>query len=77
MPLPFCEVYQMDKKDKYRERIPIAQWPELDRKMAIIARMTSDPPINERQDEVLSGIEEMDTLSLFSGDLTEKDVPIG
>jgi hypothetical protein len=32
----------MNKKNEYRERIRIAQWPELERKMGIIARMTSD-----------------------------------
>jgi len=34
----------MEKKNEYRVNLPIAKWPELDRKMAIIARMTSDPP---------------------------------
>lgn len=33
-----------NEKDRLRERRRLADWPELDRKMAIIARMTSDPP---------------------------------
>ncbi len=32
-------------KKELRERLPIAEWPELDRKIAIISRMTSDPPL--------------------------------
>jgi hypothetical protein len=32
-------------KKEYRERLPITDWPELDRKIAIISRMTSDPPL--------------------------------
>ncbi len=29
--------------------IPIAEWPELERKMGIISRMTSDPPLKEKR----------------------------
>ena len=36
--------WTQDEKDRLRERRRLADWPELDRKMAIIARMTSDPP---------------------------------
>ncbi|MFX1559034.1 MAG: hypothetical protein ACFFBL_00425 [Promethearchaeota archaeon] len=32
-------------KEELRERLPIAEWPELDRRIAIISRMTSDPPL--------------------------------
>jgi hypothetical protein len=68
----------MDKKSKYRERIPIAQWPELERKMAIVARMTSDPPPMIKQEEKTPlGLDEVDALTLFSESPTEKDVPIG
>lgn len=28
----------------FKERTRVADWPELERQMAIIARMTSDPP---------------------------------
>jgi hypothetical protein len=68
----------MDKKDKFRERTPIAQWPELERRMAIIARMTSDPPPSIQQhDDVPLMLEEVDTLSLYSENPTERDLPIG
>ena len=34
----------MEKEKEYRaNRIPIAEWPELERKMGIITRMTRDP----------------------------------
>jgi hypothetical protein len=70
-------VNEMDKKDKFRERTPIAQWPELDRRMAIIARMTSDPPPIQQQDNVPQMLEELDTLSLYSENQTERKLPIG
>ncbi|MFX1484726.1 MAG: hypothetical protein ACFFCP_16235 [Promethearchaeota archaeon] len=35
----------MAEEREYKEtRIHIAEWPDLERKMGIIARMTSDPP---------------------------------
>jgi hypothetical protein len=74
MPLPFCEVYEMERKDAFRERLPIAQWPELERKMAIIARMTSDPPPATQQRNVQSILDETDTLSPFSDSPTEEDI---
>ncbi|MFW9789188.1 MAG: hypothetical protein ACFFE2_15975 [Candidatus Thorarchaeota archaeon] len=36
-------------KEEFRERLPIAEWPELDRKIAIISRMTSDPQPKSHQ----------------------------
>lgn len=38
-------------EEKFRERLPITQWPELERKMGIIARMTSDPPLEPVREE--------------------------
>ena len=63
----------MNRKDKYRERLPIAEWPEVERKMAIIARMTSDPPPQERQEQLLELQDEADTLSPFSGESTQNE----
>jgi len=48
---------------KLRERIPIAEWPDLERRMAIISRMTSDPPIKQLEDDVPV---EMENISLHS-----------
>jgi hypothetical protein len=33
-----------EMEEKLRERLPITEWPEIERKMGIISRMTSDPP---------------------------------
>ena len=33
--------------------MPITQWPEIERKMGIIARMTSDPPPLKIEGEIL------------------------
>ncbi len=50
----------MEKEKEYVEkRIQIADWPDLERKMGVIARMTSEPPL-------LQINEEMDTISLQS-----------
>jgi len=38
----------MDKENKRRERIPIREWPEEERKMAIIARMTADRIVTKK-----------------------------
>jgi hypothetical protein len=41
-------------EEKFRERLPITEWPDLERKMGIISRMTSDPPPDTESSE-LSG----------------------
>jgi hypothetical protein len=41
-------------EEKFRERLPITEWPDLERKMGIISRMTSDPPLKTESSE-LSG----------------------
>jgi hypothetical protein len=41
-------------EEKFRERLPITEWPDLERKMGIISRMTSDPPLETESSE-LSG----------------------
>ena len=43
----------MEKEKEYVEkRIHIADWPDLERKMGVIARMTSDrPPQKKREQE--------------------------
>ena len=46
-------------KDLIERRIHIADWPDLERKMGVIARMTSDPPLLQMN-------EKMDTPSLQS-----------
>ena len=35
--------------EKLREMPPIIEWPDQERRMAIMARMTSDPPLEEVQ----------------------------
>ncbi|TFG30134.1 hypothetical protein EU528_08695 [Candidatus Thorarchaeota archaeon] len=44
----------MKRKRKNIERIPIAEWPELERRMGIISRMTSDPPPQSGEDMATS-----------------------
>jgi len=38
-----------ETKEYIANRIPIAEWPELERKMGIISRMTRDPPLKEKR----------------------------
>jgi hypothetical protein len=40
-----------EMEEKFRERLPITEWPELERKMGIISRMTSDPPLDPLEEE--------------------------
>lgn len=40
--------------EKQRERLPIIEWPDLERRMAIMARMTSDPPLEKVQEDTLN-----------------------
>jgi hypothetical protein len=50
----------MEKEKEYIEkRIKIAEWPDLERKMGVIARMTSEPPLLQMD-------KEMDTIALHS-----------
>ena len=39
--------------EKLRERLPIIEWPDQERRMAIMARMTSDPPLEKVQEDIL------------------------
>jgi hypothetical protein len=50
-------------EEKLRERVPIAEWPDLERKMAIISRMSSDPPIKKLENDIPV---EMENISLHS-----------
>ncbi len=52
-------------KEKMRERLPIIEWPDLERRMAIISRMTSEPPRRVPEEETT---EKSDVVSLYSGD---------
>lgn len=61
----------MNKKNEYRERLPIMEWPELERKMGIIARMTSDPPPKQLNEELPELPETTDIFLVFS----EKPTP--
>jgi hypothetical protein len=36
-----------ETKEYIANQIPITEWPELERKMGIISRMTRDPPKNK------------------------------
>lgn len=55
-------------KEKLRERLPIIEWPDLERRMAIISRMTSEPPRRVREEETT---ERTDVAALYSGDSRE------
>lgn len=80
MPLPFCVVNKMDEKEEFRERVPIAQWPELERKMGIISQMTSDPPLTSQQEMEPSAIpDEFESVSLSSEESAknERNIPLG
>jgi hypothetical protein len=63
----------MDEKNEYGERLPIMQWPELERKIGIIARMTSDPPPKQRQNKTLEQSEEIVPLLAFSENLAQRE----
>jgi len=69
----------MNRKDKYRERLPINEWPDIERKMAIIARMTSDPPPLKLKTEVPYLQEESDVVTYFSDGSVQsgRSTPIG
>ncbi|MFX1483132.1 MAG: hypothetical protein ACFFCP_08080 [Promethearchaeota archaeon] len=42
----------MKKEKEYREkRIHIVDWPDIERRMGIVARMTSDPPLLQQDNE--------------------------
>ncbi|MBN2230688.1 MAG: hypothetical protein JW779_13955 [Candidatus Thorarchaeota archaeon] len=60
----------MNRKNEYEERLPIAEWPEIERKMAIIARMTSDPPLVRTQED----IPELQENAKILSSLTDKTV---
>lgn len=56
-------------KEKLRERIPIIEWPDIERRMAIISRMTSEPPRRVSQEEVTK--KKTDVTVQYSGDSPE------
>ena len=58
-------------KEKLRERLPIIEWPDLERRMAIISRMTSDPPIEQPKEEIPQETERADISTPYSGDSSE------
>jgi hypothetical protein len=60
MLIPIWERNGMEKEKEYVEkRIPIVEWPDLERRMGVIARMTSEPrPLRTNED--------MDSISLQS-----------
>ncbi|MDH4212397.1 MAG: hypothetical protein OEV85_00595 [Candidatus Thorarchaeota archaeon] len=66
----------MNKKNEYRERLPIAKWPELERKMGIIARMTSDPPLKKLQKDTPELPETTDVFLTFLKSLTQSEKKI-
>ncbi|MFW9962466.1 MAG: hypothetical protein ACFFCX_02820 [Candidatus Sifarchaeia archaeon] len=55
-------------KEKLRERLPIIEWPDIERRMAIISRMTSEPPRRVSQEEVTK---KTDVTVQYSGDSLE------
>lgn len=55
-------------KEKLRERLPIIEWPDIERRMAIISRMTSEPPRRVSPKETA---ERIDIAVLYSGDSPE------
>lgn len=63
----------MNEKNEYRERLPIMEWPELERKMGIIARMTSDPPPIQRQKKSIEHPEKIDPLLTFLENLALRE----
>ncbi|PNX50725.1 MAG: hypothetical protein BV458_12705 [Thermoplasmata archaeon M9B2D] len=63
----------MNKKNEYRERLPIVEWPELERKMGIIARMTSDPPFIQKQSEPLEQQKVIDPLLVFTRNFVQRE----
>ena len=70
----------MEKKKEYVERIPIMEWPELDRKMAIVTRMTRDPPLKQQQKgKIPESEEDMDTLypSFKNSIKRNRNIPAG
>jgi hypothetical protein len=67
MPLSICERSRMEKEKEYIEkRIPIVEWPDLERKMGVIARMTSEPPHLQMN-------EEMETISPQSENKNQRE----
>ncbi len=58
-------------KEKLRERLPIIEWPDLERRMAIISRMTSEPPAKTPKREIPKVVERTDIPSPYSGDSSE------
>lgn len=63
----------MNRKNKYRERLPIAEWPEVERKMAIIARMTSEPPLIQPEKDRIQLQDEVNALSQYSDGAKQKE----
>jgi len=63
----------MKRKNEYRERLPIMEWPELERKMGIIARMTSDPPPIQKQKVNLEQPEIIDSILTFPENLAQRE----
>ncbi|MFW9974562.1 MAG: hypothetical protein ACFFDQ_04820 [Candidatus Thorarchaeota archaeon] len=55
-------------KEKLRERLPIIEWPDIERRMAIISRMTSEPPRKVPQKDAT---ERTDLKVQYSGDSPE------
>nr|KXH71746.1 MAG: hypothetical protein AM325_02610 [Candidatus Thorarchaeota archaeon SMTZ1-45] len=58
-------------KEKLRERLPIIEWPDIERRMAIISRMTSEPPAKTQKKESPELVERTDIPSPFSGESSE------
>ena len=51
---------KMDEEKQKREKIPIRQWFDIERNMAIIARMTADRPLfTSNQDEPKEDLEQL------------------
>jgi hypothetical protein len=58
-------------EERLRERLPISQWPDLERRMAIMSRMTSDPPLEPIQEDNSELIERVEHPLPYSEDSAE------
>jgi hypothetical protein len=58
-------------EERLRERLPISQWPDLERRMAIMSRMTSDPPPKLIQEDNSELIERVELVLPYSEDSEE------